>query len=147
MASFNSTTPAAADTSLAPAWQPPSAQQPNSSVVPAAYQVPVDSRAGGPVPIATVPTDQHASVATQPGSDSFHSIQDRLKELGATYYLLESWGTQQQMYRFYCRMAIGGNPSYTHYFEAMESDPVQAMLGVLRQVESWHQSGAGMAAR
>ena len=75
-------------------------------------------------------------------SDPFHLIQDRLKELGATYYLLESWGTQQQMYRFYCRMAIGGNPNYTHYFESMESDPVQAMLGVLRQVETWHQGGA-----
>jgi len=46
------------------------------------------------------------------------AMQDRLRQLGATYYLLETWGNQRQFYRFYCQMAVGGNSSYTHYFEA-----------------------------
>ena len=146
MASFDSAAPTTGrDQSLAPLWQPQPAGPANSGVVPAAYQAPADLRAGGPA--ATAPAGQIGSVATSPGSDPFHSIQDRLKELGATYYLLESWGNQQQMYRFYCRMAIGGNPNYTHYFEAMEADPVQAMLGVLRQVETWHQGGMAVGGR
>ena len=69
--------------------------------------------------------------------DQFTYIQERLRELGATYYLLESWGSREQLYRFYCKVAVGGNPNYTHYFEATDSDPLQAMGQVLRQVEGW----------
>lgn len=69
--------------------------------------------------------------------DQFTYIQARLRELGATYYLLESWGSREQLYRFYCKVAVGGNPNYTHYFEATGSDPLQAMAQVLRQVEGW----------
>ena len=69
--------------------------------------------------------------------DQFTYIQARLRELGATYYLLESWGSREQLYRFYCKVAVGGNPNYTHYFEATDSDPLQAMAQVLRQVEGW----------
>ena len=140
MASFDSAPPTTGrDQSVTPAWQGQSAGPANSGVVPAAYQAPADLRAASR--LATAPAGQIVPAVASLGSDPFHSIQDRLKELGATYYLLESWGNQQQMYRFYCRMAIGGNPNYTHYFEATESDPVQAMLGVLRQVETWHQGG------
>jgi hypothetical protein len=138
-------TTASGDSSLAPAWQGQSVGAANSGVVPAAYQAPADLSTGGPT--ASAPAGQKASAATPLGSDAFHTIQDRLRELGATYYLLESWGNQQQMYRFYCRMAIGGNPNYTHYFEAMESDPLQAMHQVLRQVESWHQGGMALGGK
>ena len=68
------------------------------------------------------------------GSDQ---IQLRLRELGATYYLLEAWGNGQQLYRFSCRMAIGGNSDLTRYFEAVDVDSQQAMQQVLRQVETW----------
>jgi hypothetical protein len=57
--------------------------------------------------------------------------------LGAVYYLLEAWGNQEQLYRFYCKMAIGGNTSYTRYFEATDVDPLTAMGKVLREVEAW----------
>ena len=43
----------------------------------------------------------------------FTTIQNRLRQLGATYYLLGVLGGQQQRYRFYCKMAVGGNPNYT----------------------------------
>jgi len=69
--------------------------------------------------------------------DRFNAIQDRLRELGATRYLLEYWGSRQQLYRFYCKMAVAGNPNYTRYFEDTDSDPLRAMAEVLRQVEAW----------
>jgi hypothetical protein len=72
-----------------------------------------------------------------PSGDPFNQVQERLRQLGATYYLLESWGGQQQLYRFYCRMAVGGNPNYTRYFEAIDAQPLKAMSQVLDQVESW----------
>lgn len=71
--------------------------------------------------------------------DQFSQIQDRLRQLGATYYLLETWGNQQPFYRFYCRVAVGGNPGCArYYFEATGPDPLQAMAEVLRQVDAWH---------
>ena len=65
----------------------------------------------------------------------------RLQQLGATYYVLETWGNQQQLYRFYCKVAVAGNADYTHCFEAVHAEPLQAMLQVLRQVETWREGG------
>jgi hypothetical protein len=131
--------------SAAPAWQGQSAGQPSSGVIPAGYQAPADSQA--PRAATGLTAGQNGVGTVPPGGDPFRTTQERLKQLGATYYLLESWGNQQQMYRFYCRMAIGGNPNYTHYFEAVESDPLQAMHRVLAQVESWHQGGTAASGR
>jgi hypothetical protein len=102
---------------------PPLQANNNSSpVVPVNYQTPVNAPAGAATP--------------------FSQIQDRLKQLGATYYLLETWGNQQQLYRFYCKMAVGGNTNYTHCFEYISADPVQAMSEVLKQVEGWRNGGS-----
>lgn len=79
-----------------------------------------------------------ASTANVPSD--FRGIQDRLQQLGATYYVLEAWGNNQHLYRFFCRMAVGGNADYTHCFEATNADPAQAMQQVLRQVESWRDT-------
>jgi hypothetical protein len=37
---------------------------------------------------------------------------------------------------------VGGNASYTRYFEATDSNPHQAMAQVLQQVETWCSGGA-----
>jgi hypothetical protein len=79
-------------------------------------------------------TDRDVSASNPLG---FGEIQDRLRKLGATYYLLESWGNQQQFYRFSCKVAVGGNADYTHYFEAVGANPHQAMIQVLQQIEAW----------
>jgi hypothetical protein len=108
-----------------------------SNVIPADYQSVVEPRANDikNTGFNSGPTD----------SNSFIAMQDRLRQLGATYYLLETWGNQRQFYRFYCQMAVGGNSSYTHYFEATNSNPLTAMADVLRQVEAWR--GGGEAVR
>jgi hypothetical protein len=78
-------------------------------------------------------------------SDPFTYIQDRLRQLGATYYLLESWGNDQLLYRFYCKVCVGGNANYTRYFEATNVDPLQAMGQVLKQVETWRDGNDARA--
>ena len=107
-----------------------------SAVMPAGYQAPAELSGAT---AANVAGEKAADTAAS--ADLFHSIQDRLRQLGATYYLLESWGTQRQMYRFYCKMAVAGSTDYTRCFEAADADPLQAMVQVLRQVETWKEGG------
>ena len=88
--------------------------------------------------------DQLSQAASSPQArhtvDRFTYIQTRLRELGATYYLLENWGSDGQYFRFHCRMAVGGSQGYTRHFEATESDALKAMARVLEEVESWRGS-------
>lgn len=137
-----------------------------TAVLPAGYEAPLDPSghpasvlstaepslvhvgAGGenppPSPSGASPPDQSRGtpalagpLAATSGSDPYTVIQDRLRQLGATYYLLESWGDQDRQYRFFCRMAIGGNAQCTRSFWSIDTDPFQAMRQVLQQVEAW----------
>ena len=86
-----------------------------------------------------------AAVAAPPehlsSDQQFQHVLDRLKKLGATYYWLEAWGDQEHEYRFFCRMAVGGNPHVTRPFYSVDSDPVKAMNQVLQQVKNWQDGG------
>ena len=146
----------------APAWPSnPSAERavpsatglnPSASpVLAATYEAPADSRTSTlPGQSICGPADQtqmlvpasHEQPATAP-PDQFHAICQRLKELGSTYVLLESWGDAQEQFRFYCKIAIAGNPHYTYRFEATDADPLAAMTNVLRQVEVWRAARYG----
>jgi hypothetical protein len=99
----------------------------SAPVTPANYQAPVESR-----PSAALASNGMSNAPANP----FSQIQARLKQLGATYYLLETWGNEQQFYRFYCKIAVGGNTNFTHCFESTSSDSLQAMTEVLKQVEA-----------
>jgi hypothetical protein len=70
-------------------------------------------------------------------NDWFSAVTQRLRDLGATYYLLETWGRSGELYRFHCKMAVAGSQSYTRHFEATSADAAQAMRSVLEQVEAW----------
>lgn len=120
--------------SAATSTQPPAPAP--SDVVPVGYQT------SAPTELAAIPQSSgNAGDASLLTADQFRSIPERLRQLGATYYLLESWGSDQQMYRFYCKMAVGGCADYTRYFEASHSDPLHAMQQVLQQVEAWRSGG------
>ena len=90
-----------------------------------------------PPRILPAPEVESALAASPQGAEQFRYVQERLRQLGRTYFLLETWGTQQELYRAYCKVAVGGNANYTRHFEATHSDPLQAMLQVLQQVEAW----------
>jgi hypothetical protein len=75
--------------------------------------------------------------AAQP--ERFTAMERKLREFGATYYLLETWGNEGELYRFHCKMAIGNNPNYTRHFEATDRDALKAMAQVLEKVEMWRE--------
>ena len=129
---FPAQSPTAAQPALLPAGSGAQFGQATSNVVPVDYQSPLES-------------NNKPSVGLQTAATPFMAMQDRLRQLGATYYLLETWGNQRQFFRFYCQMAVGGNSAYTHYFEAINANPIQAMADVLAQVERWR--GGGESAR
>jgi hypothetical protein len=68
--------------------------------------------------------------------DYFHSSEQRLRQLGATYYLLETLGPEINQYRFFCKIAAGANGEEVGFY-AIERDPLSAMKGVIRQIETW----------
>jgi hypothetical protein len=100
-----------------------------------------------PQPSPTAERPAAAFVAAPPQSldARLQELGTRLQRLGATYYVLERWGGQQQLYRCYCKVAVAGNADYTHCFEAVQGEPLQAMLHVLQQVETWREGGGRRA--
>lgn len=111
-----------------------------TAAVPNASSVYVNQPNLVPVPHAintSLETRTPAVAVPDAGSDRFGSMHSRLRQLGATYCLLESWGPQSELYRFHCKMAIGGSANFTRSFEATDPDPVGAMARVMEQVEQW----------
>jgi hypothetical protein len=111
----------------------------HSSLVPVASAGPVQTCSGSACPSRPSGAERgtHALPVRAPSAtDQFTYIQRRLRELGATYYLLETWGAQGQYFRFHARIAIGGSPDYSRRFEATDTDALRAMAKVLEQVEA-----------
>ncbi|MEX2112086.1 MAG: hypothetical protein WD845_02820 [Pirellulales bacterium] len=77
------------------------------------------------------------SAAGEPQADPFTSMERKLREYGATYYLLETWGNHREMFRFHCKMALGDDPNYTRHFEAIDRNALRAMHQVVDRVEAW----------
>ena len=92
------------------------------------------------MPAPSPATETPTQPSQPPSLDAFAWTQKRLRELGATYYLLETWGPSGGQYRFHCKMPIAGNVDHPRHFEAMDADPARAMQTVLRQVEDWRQA-------
>jgi hypothetical protein len=60
----------------------------------------------------------------------------RLREMGATWYALDPWGSEGN-FRFVCKMAIGGSPEFARMFQAVDRDPLRAVERVLQDVTVW----------
>ncbi len=95
--------------------------------------------AEGTVRSIEIPTDAARQADAAPSE--FHEIQQRLQDLGSTYYRLETWSGRSQ-FRFHCRMAVRENSHYSRNFEATDPDPMAAMRKVLEQVERWRAGSA-----
>jgi hypothetical protein len=99
-------------------------------------------RAAGPAPtVEQPPRDLSAARKSDSGfpSDYFRGAEQRLRQLGATYYLLETLGSSGDNYRFFCKVALGQgqNSNEALAFFATNADPLAAMEDVVRQVEAW----------
>jgi len=141
--------PAGAESPI-PVHVPPSSNQ----TAAASFETAPQGHPGAPMPNAALPGEPNridpqvsasagavaapaAQPAALPSQDRFTIIQARLRELGATYYLLESWGSNGTMYRFHCKMPLAGGDRHFQTFESIGPDPLAAMDTVLNQVEQW----------
>jgi hypothetical protein len=135
---------------------PPSSAQQLSATPPANFQSPPEATALTPsdaaphdsysaAPPTESPYANKAASATgattvpsaSVSDEKFRQAETRLRELGATHYMLETWGPDNNRYHFVCKMAIGGNADVSRVFQAFGDDPWQAMQTVLQQVEDW----------
>lgn len=60
-----------------------------------------------------------------------------LRQLGATYYRLEKWGDDGGLFRFQCKMSVGGDPHVNRHFEATDADANRAIEYVVQHVRQW----------
>ncbi|MBX7165100.1 MAG: hypothetical protein K1X74_02005 [Pirellulales bacterium] len=74
-------------------------------------------------------------------ADPFQALQRQLRDWGATYYKLETWGAGGELYHFHCRMAIDRQGLATRHFESTTADPLAAIQQVVREVEAWIAAG------
>lgn len=65
-----------------------------------------------------------------------------LRQLGATFYRLEKWGDQGQLFRFQCKMSVGGNPHVNRHFEATDADANRAIEHVVQHVQTWRETAS-----
>lgn len=70
-------------------------------------------------------------------NDSFARSERRLRELGATHYRLETWGSQGELYRCTCNIPVRPRSAAARHFESIEPAPSAAIDAVIRQVEHW----------
>lgn len=78
-------------------------------------------------------------------ADTVAAIEQRLRQLGASYYLLERWGHRRSLYRFQCRMPLKDDPNHYTQFQAIEDQPLRAMQDVLRRIEAWQSTATASA--
>ena len=77
----------------------------------------------------------------EPQQKRMRLIESRLRELGSSSYVLETWGANEgPLYRFWCRMSVNRDPQLHRHFEAVEQTPIRAMESVLREVELWRRT-------
>jgi hypothetical protein len=109
---------------------------------------PLPAGAGGLLPVDPSATTEHSGTAVYQGgtvssssNNQLNYVLNRLHKLGATYFVLDTYGDEIREFRFYCKMSIGGNPRVTRPFWCSDSDPLKAMSQVLKQVEDWRSGG------
>jgi hypothetical protein len=102
-----------------------------------------NAQAGSDNQPVTIPNDipvgirgERVAIA-EPSANQIEAAAARLRQLGARYYRLESWGEGPQMYHFCCDMPVADSADYTRCFEATHADPLQAIGEVQRQAENW----------
>ena len=74
-----------------------------------------------------------------PVSADFVQLENVLRgQLGAVSLSLEPWGTQGKLYRYSCYVSPSvSSPDVQKHFQAIASDPIQALQRVVQDVSNW----------
>jgi hypothetical protein len=124
------------------------AKSKNVGVLPAQPLVPIDTAVHRPDSSTAALISRNAQTSTVSSAGQtpskagfppgyFQEAELRLRQLGATYYLLETLDADAGQYRFFCKVALGPNQDDTLAFFATDRDPLAAMQQVVRQIEGW----------
>jgi hypothetical protein len=123
--------------------RPPASAEPSYSIPEMSRQMPsamppanMSAPPGQSPPATQFPAAAQSPPPSTAFPDRFKTLERKLKEYGATYYLLETWGAEGEQYRFHCKIAVGNNPNCTQRFEATDRDAMRAMARVVEQVEA-----------
>jgi hypothetical protein len=110
----------------------------DSQVRHAMHEVPSVPSRDGNLPAATAGgMNPGAALSTPAQTDRFTWMEHRLRDFGASYYVLELLANGGERYRFFCQFPLANNPGRTRNFEATDTDPLRAMTRVVDQVEAW----------
>ena len=139
-----------ANTALAESIQPVVATLPSSTsmpvtnvshstptgrlMTPATHQTETHRAVRVPVTMQANPTPRSSAPA-----DWFAWTETRLKQLGASQFILESAG-ETGGYRFRCKAPLAGDSGFVRHFEATGESALAAMQSALQQIEAWRAS-------
>jgi hypothetical protein len=88
--------------------------------------------------LPSAPTSETSAAGFPPGY--FREAELRIRQLGATYYRLETLEPHGGQYRFFCKVPLGPKADETLAFFATNRDPLAAIEQVVRQIEGWRTS-------
>lgn len=91
-----------------------------------------------PPSVTSTSSSQASAAGFPPGY--FREAELRLRQLGATWYRLETLEPQADHYRFFCKVALGPKEEETLAFFATDRDPLAAIEHVVRQIEGWRSA-------
>ena len=96
-----------------------------------AYSTPPTNAGGDAAAEATAEHDTASS------ADVLARSEQRLRELGAEHYRLETWGESGRLFRCTARVVLPGRRRGLRHFSAVAAGPAQAVDDLLQQVEDW----------
>jgi hypothetical protein len=96
-----------------------------------AYSAPPTNAAGDAAAEATAESETASS------ADALAHSEQRLRELGAEQYRLETWGESGRLFRCTARVVLPGRRRGLRHFSAVAAGPAQAVDDLLKQVEDW----------
>lgn len=70
----------------------------------------------------------------------FAGLETALRALGASQYVLETWGERGESYRFSCRLKSLDRSQPDRVFETVDGDAIEAMSKVLRQIQAYRDA-------
>ncbi|MDR2642187.1 MAG: hypothetical protein LBC74_05280 [Planctomycetaceae bacterium] len=118
----------------------------NSDLVHFMPMTPLPSLSNSPVVVAG-----GKEVAGTGGKRDFSEIVKELQQLGATYYCLEKWGDQGELFRFRCYVNLPNMPlenksnqpnnyRYQKFFQHIGNDQINVMEHVIGEIKKWKNS-------
>jgi hypothetical protein len=103
------------------------------------------SAGGSAAPVFNpTPTSSNRNAANEwAGRQALEPLLEQLRRLGAATYVLEPWGTGQNLFRFRCEMPIAEGDAMLQQFEAIAADPAVSVQQVVTEVSTWQVARAG----